>query len=133
MQKKTIASLPLEIDTAEYQKLIDEMLSKTMRGTIDDRIKFLFINPHSQFQHGWLKKTYPTDPDLSVGFNFIKDIIDKKLLDDKFIKYIEDYTDKNFNRILDAALEEALTHKAKGMAHKMAKNKLLIKGDSQAG
>lgn len=125
--KKTLGSLPLEIDTAQYQKLIDELLSKSMRGTIDDRIKFLFVNPHNQFQHDWLKKTYPTDPDLSVGYTFIKDIIDKKLLDDKFIKYVEEYAEKNFQRILDSALEEALTHKAKGMAHKMAKGKLVIK------
>lgn len=127
MNKKQIASLPLEIDTSRYQKLVDDTLEKTMRETINNRMSFLFINPAEQSRYEYLKRTYSSDPDLAAGYNFVKELLDKKLLDDKFQKYIEDYTDRNFTRILDAALEKALEHKAHSMAFKMAKGKLPIK------
>lgn len=127
MNKKQIASLPLEIDTSRFQKMVDDSLEKTMRETINNRISFLFINPAEQSRYDYLKRAYPSDPDLAVGYNFVKELLDKKILDDKFQKYIDEYTDRNFTRILDAALEKALEHKAHGMAFRMAKGKLPIK------
>lgn len=128
MNKKQIASLPLEIDTSRYQKLVDDSLEKTMRETISSRMSFLFINPAEQSRYDYLKRAYPSDPDLAAGFNFVKELLDKKLLDDKFQKYIEDYAERNFTRILDSALEKALEHKANSMAFKIIKNRLTIDG-----
>ena len=126
MNKKQIASLPLEIDTSRYQKMVDDSLEKAMKETISNRISFLFINPAEQSRYDYLKRAYSTDPDLAAGFNFIKELLDKKLLDDKFQKYIEDYAERNFTRILDAALEKALEHKANAMAFKMSKGRIEI-------
>lgn len=128
MNKKQIAALPLEIDTPRYQKMVDDALEKTMRDTINNRISFLFINPAEQSRYDYLKRAYPTDPDLAAGYNFVKEIIDKKLLEEKFQKYVDDYTDRNFARILGTALEKALEHKANAMAFKIIKNRLTIDG-----
>lgn len=123
MNKKIIGNIPLKFNVGQYRKLINKLMTKIIKSTITNRINLLFVSPHDQDQYNSFKKIYPTDPDLSVGYNFIKDIVDKKL-DKKFTKHIKNATEDIFTPILNAAIEKALTHKAESLAHRVANDKL---------
>lgn len=122
---KQFPTISLEIDPTKYQSLIDKELDKQARETITQHLNFLFINPvMEQARYNYLKERTHNDQDLAAGHNFIKGIIDKKILDDSFQDYINNYIERNFPRILDEALEKALGHKANALAFRAAKGKL---------
>lgn len=130
---KKVSPIHLEVDLERYQQMVNHELERTARGTIDNRLKLLFANPSIQPDYDNLRSRNNNDPDLSAAYTFIKEIIDRKLLDDKFQKYIEDYADKHFGRLLEEALERALEHKANSMARRMTKGKLTIDGMKKNG
>lgn len=132
MKDKQLPAITLSIDTKKYQELADKELDKQAREVISDRLNMLFVNPVTeQARHEYMKNRTNNNPDLSAGYNFIKDLIDKRLLSDEFQAYAERYIDNNWQRILDASLETALTHKANGIAFRVAKGKLELKPDLQ--
>lgn len=131
MEKKQLPTITLSIDTKKYQEMADRELDKNAREAINERLSFLFINPATdQNRYDYLKRTTGNNPDLAAGHTFIKDIIDKKLLGEEFQKYVEGYIERNWTRILDDALEKALSHKANGIAFRAAKGKLNLKGEA---
>jgi len=124
-ENKQFPSIRLELDPNKYQTMIDKELDKQARETINEHLGFLFINPTmEQSRYNYLKERTHNDPDLAAGHLFIKGIIDKKILEDDFQIYINNYIERNFPRILEEALEKALGHKANAMAFKAAKGKL---------
>lgn len=127
-----VKGITLEIDTKKYQELVDKELDKKARMTIDERLSLLFLNPvTNQTQHEHLKNRTNNNPDISAGYTYIKDLIDKRLLGDEFQAYVERYIEHNWSRILDTSLEVALTHKAHAIAFKAAKGKLIINDESK--
>lgn len=119
-------SIPINIDTETLKKQIEFEVAKRTKQEISYRLNLLFINPKQELECNAIRRMNNNDPDISVGYQFIKDKIDMKLLDDNFQKYIDNYIDENFNRILNTALEKALEHKANGMAYKISKRKINI-------
>lgn len=125
MKDKQLPTITLSIDTKKYQDMVDKELDKQARQAINDRLSLLFLNPVTdQTRHEYLKKNTNNNPDLCAGYTFLKDLIDKRLLSDEFQTYAERYIENNWQRILDASLETALTHKANGIAFRFAKGKL---------
>lgn len=128
MKDKQLPAITLSIDTKKYQELADKELDKQARQVINERLSLLFLNPVTdQWRHNRMKETTNNNPDLCAGYTFLKDLIDKRLLSDEFQAYAERYIDNNWQRILDASLETALTHKANGIAFRVAKGKLELK------
>ena len=109
-------SLNLDIDEASYKRLINSELDKQMKRGIGDRLKLLFANPRDEFSFNYIKKSNGNDPDTGVAYGFIKDSIDKKILDDNYLAHINEYIEQNFQKHLDEALDEAMKHKARAMA-----------------
>lgn len=124
-QPKQLQPLTIGLDVDKYQQMIDQQLDKQAREAINTRLSILFCNPSDQVRYDYLKRQHHNDPDIAAGHNFIKGIIDGKLLDDDFKKYVEDYSERNFTRILNEAIEEALKHKAKRIAFTNVKGKHL--------
>ena len=127
-QPKQLQPLTIGLDVDKYQQMIDQQLDKQAREAINTRLSILFCNPSDQVRYDYLKRQHHNDPDISAGHNFIKGIIDGKLLDDDFKKYVEDYAERNFTRILNEAIEEALKHKANRIAFRFAQGKIKIEG-----
>lgn len=125
-ETKKLQPLSIDLDVSKYQQLIDQQLDKQARESINTRLSILFCNPAHQVRYEHLKHYHHNDPDIAAGHNFIKGIIDGKLLDDDFKKYVEDYAERNFKRILDESIEEALKHKAKRIAFRAAKDSSLL-------
>ncbi len=131
-QPKQLQPLTIDLDVNKYQQLIDQQLDKQAREAINTRLSILFCNSSDQVRYDYLKRQHHNDPDIAAGHNFIKGIIDSKLLDDDFKKYVEDYAERNFSRILNEAIEEALKHKAKRIAFNTVKKQhLTIDGASK--
>jgi len=114
-------NLPISIDTEDIQKQINAELKKRFFQEIGYRLNMLFINPKKELEYNAIKKFNNSDPDISVAFNFIKDSIDKRILDDNFQNYINNYIDENFQKYLNEALDTAMKHKANSMAFKAIK------------
>ena len=129
-QPKQLQPLTIGLDVDKYQQMIDQQLDKQAREAINTRLSILFCNPSDQVRYDYLKRQHHNDPDISAGHNFIKGIIDGKLLDDNFKKYVEDYAGRNFTRILNEAIEEALKHKAKRIAFSNVKGKHFTVNDA---
>lgn len=129
-QPKQLQPLTIGLDVDKYQQIIDQQLDKQAREAINTRLSILFCNPSDQSRYEHLKRYHHNDPDIAAGHNFIKGIIDGKLLDDDFKKYVEDYAERNFKRILDESIEEALKHKAKRIAFSNVKGKHFTVNDA---
>lgn len=129
-QPKQLQPLTIDLDVDKYQQMIDQQLDKQAREAINNRLSILFCNPGDQSRYETLKRYHHNDPDIAAGHNFIKGIIDGKLLDDDFKKYVEDYAERNFKRILDESIEEALKHKAKRIAFSNVKGKHFTVNDA---
>lgn len=121
-------NLPISIDTEDIQKQINAELKKRFSQEIGYRLNMLFINPKKELEYNAIKKFNNNDPDISVGYNFIKDSIDKRILDDNFQNYINNYIDENFKKYLDEALDTAMKHKANSMAFKAIKKDINLNG-----
>lgn len=129
MENKQLPSITLSIDTKRYQVMINTELDKQARDAVNEHINFLFINPTmEQERYSYLKDRTNDHPDLGAGNKFIKEIIDKRMLEDKFQDYVNNYIERNFPRLLDEALEKALSHKAHAMAFKASKARLTVDG-----
>lgn len=65
----------------------------------------------------------PNDKDLGMANDIIENFIAENILDEKYIEYMKDYAEKNFQKHLDAAMDKAMQHKANAMAFKHIKEK----------
>lgn len=132
MKDKQLPSITLNLDTKHYQDLINTELDKQARSAVNDHLNFLFVNPiMEQGRYSYLKDRTNNHPDLPAGNKFIKELIDKRMLEDKFQEYVNNYIERNFPRLLDEALEKALSHKAHAMAFKASKARLTVDGASK--
>lgn len=104
--------LNLDHDVKETQRNIEQMLKARTRSETSRIINNLFMSVAER------NATYARVDGLS---GMLYDILKVKVEEiinnqDQWMKYAEEYVEKNFKAALDKALEEAVTHQARRIA-----------------
>ncbi len=104
--------LNLNIDTKETQRDIESKLRARTQAETSRIIDNLFMSVAER-----IAPYARVDGMSGVLYDILKDRAGELINDeDKWMKYAEEYFEKNFKAALDKALEEAVTHQARRIA-----------------
>lgn len=104
--------LNLDLDVKETQRNIEQTLKARTRSETSRIINNLFMSVAER-----IAPYARVDGMSGVLYDILKDRAGELINDeDKWMKYAEEYFEKNFKAALDKALEEAVTHQARRIA-----------------
>lgn len=104
--------LEVKLKGEPIQKEFEEQLLKEARAIAKRKLDVLFMDPVSVGPGS----RYLLDRDLGAGLKIVNDVFVELVSDPKFEEHARGYIERNYPRFLEAALDEAMTHRARKQA-----------------
>lgn len=109
--------IAFQIDDQAIVREMQEQLRKRFEAAAIIEVREYFSESYERSNDGTFKKV------AGVGLLQIRELLEKKFDDPKTQQRMEEYFEANFERIMNAAMEKALQHKANAFVFGKTKNK----------